>query len=94
MKRSKRKLKNFKKSIRHFIKDEDGFIEKEKIIKVGLGTISALAVASSLSAPKTAQAAHTSENTPAHIEQQPVPGTQCTKMVPIPASHNSHNSGK
>lgn len=96
-KRNKKKLNGFKKSIRKFIKDEEGFIEKDKIIKIGLGTISALTVASSLLAPKTACAAHSSTPGPDenYLAQESVPGTHCTKMVnKTRATHQSHDSGK
>lgn len=96
MKKSKdnKKVKTFKKSIRHFIKDEDGFIEKDKIIKIGLGTISALTVVGSLIAPSDAYAAHT--NTPAgkYMDEEAVAGTTCSRLVVRDHAHGNHDSGK
>ncbi|MFA5337498.1 MAG: hypothetical protein WC330_04115 [Candidatus Omnitrophota bacterium] len=93
--KSKKKMRSFKKSIKHFIKDENGFIEKDKVIKLGLGTISALTVISSLSAPKNAYAAHT--NTTDHsngLVEEAVAGTTCRRLKPVDATtHNNHSSG-
>lgn len=94
--KNRKKMKNLKKSIKHFIKDEDGFIEKDKIIKIGLGTISALTVISSLSDPKNAYAqTHTNENNHASgIVEQDVPGTHCKKFVHSNGTiHNNHSQG-
>ncbi|MFA5271065.1 MAG: hypothetical protein WC412_01840 [Candidatus Omnitrophota bacterium] len=41
--------RKFKKTIKSFIKDEDGFVNKNKILKIGLGTIGSLGILSSLS---------------------------------------------
>ncbi len=41
--------KKFKKTIKSFIKDEDGFVNKDQILKIGLGTIGCLSMLSSLS---------------------------------------------
>lgn len=39
----------FKKTIKSFIKDEDGFVNKDKILKIGLGTVASLSILGSLS---------------------------------------------
>jgi len=93
--KNKKKLNSFKKSIKHFIKDENGFVEKDKVIKLGLGTISALAVISALSAPKNAYAAHTnSTDHESGLKEEAIPGTNCRKFKLKDAStHNNHNSG-
>ena len=44
------KKRKIKKSLHEFIKDESGFVSKDKILKIGLGTISALGILSSFSA--------------------------------------------
>ncbi|MCK9573113.1 MAG: hypothetical protein M0R20_01750 [Candidatus Omnitrophica bacterium] len=96
MKKSKDKKKGrtFKKSIKHFIKDEDGFIEKEKIIKIGLGTISALTVVGSLTAPKQAYAEHTDSPAGKYMDEEAVPGTTCSRLVVRDHTHGNHDSGK
>jgi len=92
--KDKKRVKTFKKSIKHFIKDEDGFIEKEKIIKIGLGTISALTVAGSLAAPKQAYADHSDTPAGKYMDEEAVPGTNCSKLVVRDHAHGDHNSGK
>jgi|GEM_PF-1749068 hypothetical protein len=93
----KKKTVSFKKSIKHFIKDESGSIEKDKVIKIGLGTISALAVISALSAPKNACAAHTNETNHSNglIEEPVTQGTvTCRRLKPVDSTtHNNHSSG-
>jgi len=42
-----KKKKTFKKKLENFIKDESGNISKDKVLKIGLGTISALGILSS-----------------------------------------------
>lgn len=62
MKKNKRKFNNFKKSIKNFMQDENGFITKKNMLKIGLGTISALGIIGSLSnsfAGYTDHASHT-----------------------------------
>ncbi|MFA5008432.1 MAG: hypothetical protein WC546_04350 [Candidatus Omnitrophota bacterium] len=39
----------FKKTIKSFIKDEDGFVNKNKILKIGLGTVASVGILGSLS---------------------------------------------
>jgi hypothetical protein len=45
----KKRFNNLKKSIKGFIKDEDGFVNKHQILKIGLGSVSSLCILSSLS---------------------------------------------
>lgn len=94
--KSRKKMGNLKKSIKHFIKDEKGCIEKDKVIKVGLGTISALTVISALSAPKNACAAsHTNDTNHSNgLIEEPVAGTNCRRLKPVnTTTHNNHSSG-
>jgi hypothetical protein len=60
-KTSKKKFTRAKKNLHSFIKDEDGYVSKENILKIGLGTISALGVLGGMS---NAYAAHS--NHPSH----------------------------
>jgi hypothetical protein len=63
-----KKLKvKIKKDIKNFMKDESGFMTKENILKVGMGTIAALAMFSGVAkaGPPACnnQFVHTSDNT-------------------------------
>ena len=53
-----RKTVPLTKSLRELIKDEDGFVSKETILKVGLSTVAALGVTSALTTD-TAFSQHT-----------------------------------
>jgi Flp pilus assembly pilin Flp len=47
-KRHKRKFTVVKKTLKNFMQDEDGFVSKDKILKVGLGTVTAVGMLGSL----------------------------------------------
>lgn len=95
-KNGKKKFNNFKKAIRDFIKDEDGFVSKENILKIGLGTISALGILGSLS---NIYAGHTNHNSHSNTLPQPTWhqvndfcwGLRASDHVSHP-SHTAHNS--
>lgn len=74
-----RKKKIFKKNLENFIKDESGNISKDKVLKIGLGTISALGIISSFT---SAEAAHSSVSA-----ADPASNHDCNH-----ASHGSHSS--
>ncbi|MBL8014021.1 MAG: hypothetical protein JNN05_09260 [Candidatus Omnitrophica bacterium] len=46
------------KSLGEMMKDEDGFVSKENILKVGLSTVAALGVSSALSEMSSSQVSH------------------------------------
>lgn len=48
-----KKKKIFKKKLEDFLKDESGNISRDKIVKIGLGTISALGMMSAFSSADT-----------------------------------------
>lgn len=50
--------KDFKKKLEDFVKDETGSISKDKVVKIGLGTISALGIMSSFSAGAAHHTSH------------------------------------
>ncbi len=90
-KNGRKKFNNFKKTIKDFIRDEEGYINKENILKIGLGTISALGVLSSmLDLSVAAHSSHNAHVNQPYVEQQPVAGTQCYRFVAVHGSHASH----
>ncbi|MBN3040065.1 MAG: hypothetical protein JW867_02965 [Candidatus Omnitrophica bacterium] len=48
-KKTKKKFDSSKRSIKAFIKDENGFISKGNILKIGLGTVASVGLMSALS---------------------------------------------
>lgn len=79
-----RKKKELKKKLEDFIKDESGSISRDKVLKIGLGTISALGIMSAFSSE--AAAGHTSNSThPPIYNSDDHPG--CDHV-----SHSSHSS--
>lgn len=83
----KRKRK-IKRSLHEFIKDESGFVSKDKILKIGLGTISALGILSSFSANLVA--GHTNHNSHFNTLGVAPVGTSCVRVTHT--SHYSHGS--
>lgn len=81
-KNSKKKFIRVKKNLYSFIKDEDGYVSKENILKIGLGTISALGV---LGAMSNAYAAHS--NHPSHANSLTSGVVHAST-----SSHGSHSS--
>lgn len=86
-----KKKREIKKRLEDFIKDETGYISKDKILKIGVGTISVLGIMSAFSS--NAVAVHTSHA--AHSNTATIGGT----TAPCPdithsshASHGSHDS--
>ena len=52
------KKKSLSKSLGELMKDEDGFVSKETILKVGLSTVAALGVAGALTEMSSGQTTH------------------------------------
>lgn len=76
--------KEFKKKLEDFVKDETGSISRDTVLKIGLGTVSALGIMSSFVADSyAAHSNSTHTNCPANSGGQP----QCCHT-----SHSSHNS--
>lgn len=71
----------FKKSLGELMKDEDGFVKKETIFKVGLSTVAALGVAGVLSDISSAQ--HTNVVTPN------LPANNCVNHTNV-TTHSSY----
>jgi len=83
MKRNnKKRFSRTKKNLHSFIKDEDGYVSKENILKIGLGTISALSIMGGMS---NAYAAHS--NHPSHANSLAA-GVVHSSV----SSHASHDS--
>jgi hypothetical protein len=82
-----KKKRKMEKTLHEFIRDESGFITKEKILKIGLGTISALGILSAFSANVIAQ--HTNHSSHANTLGI-VPAGACVRVDHT--SHYSHSS--
>ena len=91
MKKGKHKIK-IKKRLEYFIKDESGYISKDKILKIGLGTVSALGILGAFS--NLATAAHASHPNHNNTLGKSAPfsylGGQCVRVTH--SSHTSHAS--
>lgn len=94
----KRAHGKFKKTIKSFIKDEDGFVNKDKILKIGLGTVASLSILGSLS-DAYAQAGnacrlivHTNGVTPNQVLVcAPTAGCQSCTPQALHIDHSSRN---
>ena len=92
-KNGKKKFNNFKKVLKNFMSDEQGYIKKENILKIGLGTISALGILSSISdLPAQTHAAHAAHVNQPYVTQVEVAGTSCYKFAASHGAHASHSS--
>jgi len=89
-----KKRKKFKKKLVDFVKDESGNISKEKVLKIGLGTVSALGIMAGFASDSVAGHSSSSSHSNAGAPP-PVPstgGTQCVFSHANHASHASHSS--
>lgn len=81
------KKKRIKKNLEHFLKDETGYISKEAILKIGLGTVSALGMLSAFSSNLIAGHSNHSQHS------NTIGGTSVPPCVKIAhSSHSSHGS--
>lgn len=85
-----RKKRKIKKQLQEFIKDESGFVSRDKILKIGLGTITALGILSSFSANLIA--AHTNHNSHNNVLNGQPAGTCMRVDHTSHYSHVSHDS--
>lgn len=84
----KKKRETHRKKLEHFIKDESGSISKDKILKIGLGTITAIGIISAFSSNlMSAHGSHSSHNNSLTLTPA---GGSCGKLTH--ASHDSHGS--
>jgi len=93
--KSKKKFNNFKKNIKAFMQDEEGYITKKNILKIGLGTISALGIIGSLADAATNHASHNNHSNSTGLIQGPAPAPyhdECYKLKVQHLSHNAHTS--
>jgi len=82
-----KKRKKFKKKLVNFVKDESGEISREKVLQIGLGTVSALGIMAAFS-PDSSVAAHTSSHNP----PPGAPNLDGNSCVISHQSHSSHSS--
>ncbi len=88
------KTSEIKKSLNDFLANEDGYVSKETILKIGLGTVAGLGILGGLAA----NASHTSHAQ--HTNNTGFPmgnyaGTECPIFTPTHANipgHASHSS--
>jgi len=93
----KQKIRNLKieikKDFKRFFKEEGGFMAKENILKIGVGTIAALGMFSSAARADTAptcdgQTTHLNDNTVQWIDS----GGGVKQLVPSHSHHLAHCS--
>ncbi|MBL7197987.1 MAG: hypothetical protein ISS47_07795 [Candidatus Omnitrophica bacterium] len=86
--------KVFKKKLEDFLRDETGFISKDKILRIGLGTISALAIMSAFTPNVFGHTSHSSHSN--HFSGDVPAGGTCANIVHTDynqhGSHGSHGS--
>lgn len=76
------------------MKDEEGFISKENILKIGLGAISALGIIGSLSNVFAAHTSHGNHDNSSVLTQDwmPAPDEHCYRVEATHSSHAAHTS--
>ena len=86
-----KKKRNLKKKLQDFVKDETGSISRESILKIGLGTISALGILGAFSSNSVAGHGNlvSHANT---IGKSPAAGGCVEITHSSHAQHNSHGS--
>lgn len=82
--------KRLKKRLEDFIKDESGFISKDKIMKIGLGTVSVLGIMGAFSSNLIAgHSSHDVHNNALSV----TPDGNCARLSHgSHANHANHNS--
>lgn len=91
-KKQKAKMFDFKKSLKDFLKDEEGFISRENILKIGLGTVSAIGILGAFSNSFAGHVSHASHNNTNYLDQEWITGTHCYRIAAQHTSHPSHAS--
>lgn len=87
-----KKKKVLKKKLEDFLKDESGETSKDKVLKIGLGTISALGIMAAFSSDVSV--AHSNVNTTVHtnyIDPPPGAGTNTGGSICFD-SHSNYNT--
>lgn len=84
---TKKKALEIKKSLKDFIADEDGYVSKETILKVGLGTIAGIGMLGAM----TANAGHTNHPSHANI-WSPIPPASVGIPDTCPAYYPDHSN--
>ncbi len=85
----KKVLPAVKKSLGNLMKDEDGFVSKETILKVGLSTVAALGVSAALTDNSSAQLGPGKPGIVTHNNVLSGAGTNCVNHTNI-TTHTSY----
>ena len=88
-----------KKSLKDFLADEDGYVKKETVLKIGLATVAGIGMLGALTG-SFASVSHTNHSSHANTVTYPYNGsyvTSCPAYIPdhtnIPGHHNvTHSS--
>ncbi|MCK5344321.1 MAG: hypothetical protein KAR20_12995 [Candidatus Heimdallarchaeota archaeon] len=88
-----KKRKVFKKKLEDFIKDESGNISRDKVLKIGLGTIAALGIMAAMTSDMaSAHTNHTSHNNSNPVLGPNTGGTYCGLSHINTNPHTNHSS--
>jgi hypothetical protein len=97
--KSLKKAAEIKKSLKDFLADEDGYVKKETVLKIGLATVAGIGMLGALTGAfaSTAHSNHSSHNNTVIYPDNSGPASECPAYIPdhtnIPNHHNvSHHS--
>lgn len=93
-KKQPRKKIEIKKTLKAFLADEDGFVSKETILKVGLATVAGIGVLGALSSVEAGTTNYPSHNNSMNFLPQTVDGCSVPSAMhtneTVTATHNSY----
>ena len=93
--KSVKKTVEIKKSLRDFVADEDGYVSKETILKVGLATVAGVGMLGAMSG-SFAENAHTNHQSHSNTTTWPFNGGPCPgtypdhSNIPLLTNHTSY----
>ncbi|MBF0485613.1 MAG: hypothetical protein HQL16_03760 [Candidatus Omnitrophica bacterium] len=80
----RKSVPQFKKSVKDFLADEDGFVSKETILKVGLTTVAGIGMLGAMSSVGNAGHTNHTSHSNALASNNPPAGQSC-----VTVSHNN-----